>query len=255
MKVTQLDWFLWVAYFLAEVVLLSILVYRSRWKEFPVFTTLIGVDSAVNVVLFISRVYAPVGWYSRIYYAYDFPYFSLQLGVAWEIASIVMRPTGTWIRDARKQFIFWSAVSIFTAAALSWIFTRPAGRPLERFEAWSDLFVDLVFCELLIAMLLIAKRLGLGFRNHVFALVLGWSLAALGSMPIDILRGYYGTHFYLDMFTNIAQFSFFISLLYWSVQFWVDEPARRPISPELSAYIQNLHRRIENNLDTMDAQR
>jgi hypothetical protein len=42
---------------------------------------------------------------------------------------------------------------------------------------------------------------------------------------------------------------------YWAVQFWQEEPARQPISPQLSAYIQDLHRRIKKDLDTLDVQR
>jgi hypothetical protein len=39
------------------------------------------------------------------------------------------------------------------------------------------------------------------------------------------------------------------------VQFWLEEPARQPISPELRLYIETLHQRIKNNLDTLNAQR
>jgi hypothetical protein len=255
MKLSELDLALWGAYFVGEVVLLFTLIHRRRWNGFPVFTAIICGEVLVNVALYMAHTFDSASWYSRIYYGYAPLYFVLQLGMTWEIAQNVMRPTGTWVRDAKKQFILCSATGILTATVLSWFFTRPVGRPLERLGAWADLFVDLVFCELLIAMLLIAKRLGLGFRNHVFSLVLGWSLAALGSMPIDLLRGYYGTHFYFDILSNVGQSAFFIAVLYWTVQFWADEPARRPISPELSAYIENLHRRIENNLDIMDAQR
>jgi hypothetical protein len=46
-------------------------------------------------------------------------------------------------------------------------------------------------------------------------------------------------------------FVYVIVLGYWGVQFWLEEPARQPISPELRAYIQVLHERIEHDLDTL----
>jgi hypothetical protein len=50
-------------------------------------------------------------------------------------------------------------------------------------------------------------------------------------------------------------FAYLAVLGYWMVQFWLEEPARQPISPELRAYIEDLHRHIKNTLDTLDAQR
>jgi len=40
--------------------------------------------------------------------------------------------------------------------------------------------------------------------------------------------------------------------VYWIVQFWLEEPARQPISPELQAYIEALHQRIKNDLDRIE---
>jgi hypothetical protein len=47
---------------------------------------------------------------------------------------------------------------------------------------------------------------------------------------------------------------FMAVVVYWSVQFWLEEPARQPIAPELRAYIQALHEHIKSDLDTLDAQ-
>jgi hypothetical protein len=75
-------------------------------------------------------------------------------------------------------------------------------------------------------MLLTAKQLGLGFRNHVFALVTGWSVWVLAAMLVDLLHGYYGTHLYYDALDNLRKFAYLAALVYWMVQFWQDEPAR-----------------------------
>jgi hypothetical protein len=50
-------------------------------------------------------------------------------------------------------------------------------------------------------------------------------------------------------------FAYLAALGYWMVQFWLEEPVRQPISPQLRAYIQALHQQIKNDLDTVGAQR
>jgi hypothetical protein len=43
MKLSALDWALWVAAFLGETALFSILIYRRRWREFLVFKSTLGI--------------------------------------------------------------------------------------------------------------------------------------------------------------------------------------------------------------------
>jgi hypothetical protein len=50
-------------------------------------------------------------------------------------------------------------------------------------------------------------------------------------------------------------FAYLTTLSYWIVQFWLEEPVRRPISPELRAYIEALHERVKIDLDRTAPQR
>jgi hypothetical protein len=47
-------------------------------------------------------------------------------------------------------------------------------------------------------------------------------------------------------------FVYLAVLGYWIVQFWLEEPARQPIPPEFQAYLQALHQRVKNDLDTLE---
>jgi hypothetical protein len=118
MNLSAIDYVLWVANFLGEAVLFSILIYRCRWKEFPVFTALIGYEAAILAALYLTYLCCSQVWYARLYWTYALFDFFLQLGVIWEIARIVMRPTGTWVRDAKKQFILWGASGRKPASSL-----------------------------------------------------------------------------------------------------------------------------------------
>ncbi|MGD0831200.1 MAG: hypothetical protein ABR907_09675 [Terracidiphilus sp.] len=255
MNLSGLDWVLWVSCFLGEAALFTILVYRRRSREFPVFTVRIGFTAAIALALYSIYECGSSLWYARIYYFEDLLGFALRLGVIWEVARIVMRPTGSWIKDAKKQFILGGAAGILLAAALSWMLSPPVSTLLNRIEARSNLFTDLVVCELFVVMLLTAKRLGLGFRNHVFSLVVGWSGWVMVAMAVDLVQGYYGTHFYFDALDNVRKLAYLAALAYWILQFWLDEPAREEISPELREYILALHERVKNDLDRVSEQR
>jgi hypothetical protein len=255
MNLSALDWVLWVGCFLGEAALFSILIYRRRWREFPVFTTLIGFTAAIALALYSIYAHGSRIWYAWVYYSDELLDFALQIGVIWEVTRIVMRPTGSWLRDARKQFILGGAAGILLAAALAWMLSPPASTFLDRLEVRSGLFMNLAVCELFVVMLLTAKRLGLGFRNHVFSLVIGWSGWVIVALVVDLLLGYYGTHLHFDALQNAGKFAYLAALIYWMVQFWQDEPARQEIPPELRAYILALHQRVNKDIDTLGARR
>jgi hypothetical protein len=255
MNLSALDFVLWVANFLGSATLFTILIYRRRWKEFPAFTVFIGFDSAVNTALFLIFLRSSLVWYARLYWTYALFDFFLQLGVICEIARIVLRPTGTWVRDARKQFILWGAAGILLAAALPFLVTPPAATLLHRWEVRGNLFTSLVICELIAVVTRTSKSLGLGWRNHVMALGNGWTAWAVVAILVDGLHSYFGAERYFRGLEHVRMFVYLAALGYWSVQFWLEEPARQPISPQLRAYILDLHRRINNDLDTLGAQR
>jgi hypothetical protein len=255
MNLSALDYVLWVANFLGEAVLFSILIYRRRWRGFPVFTTLIGLEGAMSVAMYLIYLHGPIVWYARIYWPYALLDEVLQLGVIWEIARHVLRPTGTWVRDARKQFILWGAAGILLAAVLPFLVTPPSTNLLGRIEMRGDLFISLVICELIAVVTRTSKSLGLGWRNHVMALGNGFTVWAVVAILVDGLHSYLGAHRYFRELDHVRISTTLVVVAYWSVQFWLDEPVRQPISPQLRAYILDLHRRIKNDLDTLDAQR
>jgi hypothetical protein len=255
MNLSALDDALWVANILGNAILFSILIYRHRWKGFPVFTTLNGYEAAVAALLYGIYLHGSHVWYERIYWSYALFDFVLQLGVIWEIARIIMRPTGTWVRDARKQFILWGAAGILLAAALPWLVTPPAATLLHRLEVRGNLFTSLVVCELIAVVTRTSKSLGLGWRNHVMALGNGWTAWAVVAILVDGLHSYFGAERYFRELEHARMFAYLAALGYWMVQFWLEEPARQPISPQLRAYILDLHKRIKNDLDTLGVQR
>lgn len=255
MKLSALDLAMLATSLLGEIILFSVLIARRRWRQFPVFTVLMGFEMALDPIGYALLLHGSSDWYARFYWSSDFIEFLLQLGVVCEVAAIVMRPTGSWLRDARKQFILGSTVGLLLAVVLAGIYSPPTASIAARLEAQSNLFTDLVVCELFVVMLLTAKRLGLGLRNHVFALVIGWSGWVIVAMSVDLLHSYLGTRLNYDTLENLRKIAYLAALLYWIIQFWLDEPTRQELPPELRAYILALHQRVNKDIDKLSAQR
>lgn len=251
MKLASLDTVLWLASFVMELVLLVVLVGRGRWRQFPVFATWIAFEASLSVAMYWLYVRDLGVWYSRVYWFGLWPEFALELGVIFEIARIVLRPTGTWVRDARGFFFTAALGGGAVAALLSWWIT-PAHSGYSAWDLRGNLFTSLVVCEIFAAMSMTANRLGLGWRNHVMAL--GQGLTAWSSVMVltTALQSYFGHQYYHD-FSRARIFVYLGAMAWIAVQLWRPEPERQPISEELQKYILALHRRVEYDLQRFDA--
>lgn len=251
MTFSTLDNLLWAAGFVGQLALLCVLVYRKRWKGIPVFTSLMAYEVALTIVLFLIYTHGSRSWYARVYWFSVFFDFCLQLGVAVEIARIVLRPTGTWIQDAKRQFILLSVVGIAIAAVLAWLVSPPTSRQVDLWEIRANLFTSLVICEMFVAMAMTANSLGLAWRSHVMAIGQGLTLWVCFAVVVDVLHAHLGkTHDFLGL-EHLRMLVYLSALGFWIGQLWRDEPARRPISPELQARILALHRRVQYDVNRL----
>ena len=253
MSLSVLSSVLWALHFLATAVLLVVLLWRTLWKQFPIFTLWVGFEIALTITLFVLYAQGAARWYSHVYWAGLWPEFALQLGVVLEIARIVLRPTGTWVRDARGHFMTAGLGGAALAALLSLWISPPHGR-YTTWELRGDLFTSLVICELFVAMSFTANRLGLGWRSHVMALGQGLTAWAGASVITNALESYYGTLHFASM-EYIQSITWIGAVLWIACRLWVPEPERQPISEDLQKYILALHRRVEYDLRRLDAGR
>lgn len=242
---------IWAASFAGHAALLAILLIRCRWREFPVFTGYIAFHALETPLLYaLFSLHLPV-WYGRTYWTGALIDFAFQLGIVFEVARNVMKPTGTWLRDARKQFLLGGAVGLLLAAGLTWWLVPPGTHGFARLEMKGNLFAAFLICELFLLISSTARKLGLGWRNHVLAITQGFGAWIVVSLVTGALHSYFGVWKYSALLVYAHQVAYLGAVLYWSVQMWRDEPARRPISEELRQYIVALHGRME--YDFMDS--
>jgi hypothetical protein len=253
MKFSLMDNLGWAAAFAATSLLLGVMLVRGRWRQFPVLTALLLFDVTRTIALFLLYQSRTFTWYAHIYWWALIPDFALQMAVVFEIARIVLRPTGSWVRDARTQFLLAGAAGMLVAALLAWWVSPPAKTALRALQIRGNLFTSLVICELFVLVSLTANRLGLGWRHHVMAV--GQGLTAWSGITLlnNSLQSYLGQGMLFRVLDDLRGNSFTLAMIWIAIQLWLPEPVRQPIDPELQRYILALHQRVEYDLRRLDA--
>jgi hypothetical protein len=68
-------------------------------------------------------------------------------------------------------------------------------------------------------------------------------------MIADFLESYEGNKAYLPILDRVRVIVILLAIAYMAFQFWLEEPARRDIPPEVLKYVQSLHGRIKKDID------
>jgi hypothetical protein len=249
MTVSMLDNLLWAAGFVGHAALLGVLLLRRRARGFPVFTFLIAYQALVTIMLFAvyrdgsSSLYAICYWISVV------GDFLFQLALIFEIARIVLRPTGTWIRDAKRTFLLWGAVGATIAIVFALLVKPPAPNSMDAWEVRGNLFTSLLTCELFLVLMMTSNKLGLAWRNHVMGLAQGLTAWALVAVTIDAAHSVLGWQREFNVLEHVRMYIYLASLGYWIVTFWFEEPERAPLPADMQQYLLDLHRRVAYDLE------
>ena len=253
MNLTLLDNVLWAASFLGHAALLIVLFGRGGRREFPIFTSSIAFQLFNTVLLFLIYRYSTHHAYSRAYWTGAVIDFGFQVGIIYEIARIVLRPTGTWVKDAKKDFLLWTGLAVVVALIASGTITPPAGSAMSKLEVRGTLFTSLMTCELFLAMIMAANRLGLQWQSRVMGFGQGltaWALTALSGDLAHIIYGWNRNFIILD---HVRMIAYLIVVTYWMVIFWRPELARKPFSSEMERYLIAVHKSVQYDLERLSA--
>lgn len=239
---------MWAAGFIGHAALLLVLAWKRRVWDFPVFTALIAYQAMVTVTLFTVSRYGTQHGYFLAYWLTGSGDYCFQIALIFEIARIVLRPTGSWVSDARRSFLMGGAAGLLFAGFLSFGLGSPGAKGLDLWDERITLFTSLVTCELFAAMIMAANRLGLQRRSHVVALGQGltvWAVVTLGSNVLHVAFGWQRDFVVYD---DIREVAYLGALLFWIISFWLPEKVRAPLSPKMEAYLLDLHQRVHYDL-------
>ena len=252
MSTSLADNVFWAAGFIGHVALVLILLLRKREREYPVFTFFMAFEALTTILLFvISRVMGHRAYFLA-YWITGFGDYAIQVALIFEIARHVLRPTGTWVRDARTPFLAWGATGFLVAAALAMQIGPPQAKGFDLWDVRITVFTSLLTCELFIAMSAAANRLGLQRRSHVVALGQGITVWAFSALLEEFGHSILGWDRKFEIFVYLRMAVYLSVLAFWMVSFWLPEKVRAPLSPEMKAYLVALHRRVQYDLTSVN---
>ncbi len=226
MRFTRLEETFWLLGLVGHVTLLSVLLIRNRWRRFPVFTGLIAYQLAESLFLFlISRHGSPHAYFLSYWYGAVADYV-LQLGLTVELAAVLGRHDGTWIRSAQRGIFRWALFGVLSAVALSLMVAPPSTTGLDLWDLRATLFTSLLTCVLVLGVSMTSNRLRLQRGNHVMALGQGLALWAGVAVLGDMLKVATGWRHDFPIFDEIRMVVYLTDLVFWSLTFW--RPATDP---------------------------
>ncbi|MGB6133226.1 MAG: hypothetical protein WCC14_15425 [Acidobacteriaceae bacterium] len=244
MQVSFFARLLWAAGFAELLVLVFVLMVRRRWQAFPFFTTYIIFQTVEIVALYGIYRWSRPRVYFWAYWAGDVLDLLLQLCVVFELARIVLKPTGTWVRDARVTFMLLAAGGAVIAAVVSFGINPTLPTTLDNWIEKGDLFSAMLNAQLFFAMGLASTRLGLAWRHHVMGIASGWMLWASVGLLVEAAYSYLGPNWHGVILDNIRILAFQAATIYWIINLWLPEPKERTLSPQMQTYLLGLQQNL-----------
>ena len=220
MTLSTLDNLLWVAGFIGHVTLFLVLLVRSRWRQLPIFTLLIGFQALRTPLLFGVLRHGTRHGYFLAYWITGFADYLFQIALILEIARDVLRPSGRWVVEARRAFLLWGAAGVLVAAALALQIGPPESKGLDLWDVRITVFTSLLTCGLFLAMASAANRLGLSRRSHILALGQGLTAWAFVALLEDFGHVALGWNRQFIVFVHLRMLIYLAVLGYWIAAFW-----------------------------------
>ncbi len=242
---------LWAAGFIEHAALLFVLIFCKRWKVFPIFTALIGFNAFRTILLaVILAVYksASSNQYAFAYYCASFIDLGLQIGVILELARVVLKPTGSWVRDARRLFFLYGVAGAVIAAVIAYAINPSSPSSRDFWIEKGNLFSAMLTLELFAAMLFASARLGLVGSSHVMRLGQGWAIWAIVDLIAEGIYSHFGSSWHDGLPDTIRILVYQGVTIYWIVTLWYTEPERRTLSLEMQAYLDGLQEQLQSEL-------
>ncbi len=251
MNVSHTAQVLWAAGFIEHAALLLVLLVRGRWKTFPVFTALIGFNTFRTILLVaVLAIYKSSSshQYTVAYWGASYLDLALQLGVIFELARVVLKPTGTWVRDAAKTFILFGIGGAAVAAVIVYAIMPNSDTGLAFWIEKGNLFSAMLTLELFASMLFASTRLGLLGSSHVMRLGQGWAIWAIVDLIAEGVYSHFGQTWHENLSDTVRIVVYQAVTVYWIVTLWRSEPKQGTLSPEMQSYLDGLHLQLQSEL-------
>lgn len=258
MLLSGLDLFLWAAGFGVHLLLLFVLLFRDRFRRFPLFSSLILLNLIRSVTLYFVRNYGTKSVYFYTFWSLGAVDTCVQLSVVYEMYSKTFRPLGVWAPDVRGRFMSIVATAIAIASALTWLAAPRASQWMQVAVIRGNFFSSLCLCELFVAMIALSVQSGLPWKTHVARISQGLGVYSAVDVVIEVGHSYFGVgnngHDYATL-SHFRMGAYLLCVCYWIVTLWKDAPAAKPVPEPLLRHLLRLQNIVEADLEEVRARK
>jgi hypothetical protein len=250
MHLSAFDRSLWATGFIGEAVLLAVLFVRRRAQSFPIFTTLIAFAVARTFTLLLIFSYASPGAYYYSYWSFGAVDMLLQVGVVYEIASLVFAPLGRWAPDVRSSFIRLIGGSVLVALVLMALASPVKRTRMEAVVESGTFFLSVLMTELFVGLVALSAISGLPWKTHVARIAQGLGAFSMVGVLFDTSLTWFGWKRQADSIHALGEVRtvFYIAaVMYWIVTLWRKAESRQ-LTGSMRLQIFNLQRQVEYDL-------
>jgi hypothetical protein len=215
-------YYLWIAPYALQGVLLVVMVRRRIYRQFPVFFAYTAFEVCQFVVLFAMDRSAAV---SAEAYAYAFGWAlavstALRFGILREILAHLFRDYAAFGKFGRPIFRSATVVLLFAALALAVYTGGNNANGVMLAVHVADRTASILQCGLLMCLFLFSTYLGLSWRNHVFGIALGLGIFASVELIVSSMRAQFTLPYSADLLTMGTYHG---CVLLWIFYLWAPE--------------------------------
>jgi hypothetical protein len=233
------DYAIWGSCFLAEAVLILVLIRNRVFRTFPAFFLFVCWSFLSDVGLFFLQS-ASTATYFKLYEIQLVIDASMIFAVLVELAWAVLRPIrssmpkNAWIGIA--VLVAFIGLILWPLAGLTLPTSKlaPAGLVFFRLQQTFAILRVVVF----IAMAALSQLLSIGWRNRELQVATGLGLYSMVSLTVGILHTYQvsGTQQY-HLLDQAVTASYLVALGYWVFSFATKEAERRAFTPQMQTFL------------------
>lgn len=218
-RLETLDYALWVAGFVGHVLLLSTLLAWGGARTFRVFTTRVLYQIVETIALYVIHRNGSSGQYARAYWLLAGGDYVFQIGIIVELATVLTRSTGGWLKRRFWPFFVLAGTGIIGAGVAAQAISPPNQTGLNLWSIRADIFMSIVTCGVFLVMALGLNRLRFEWSREAMAIGQGltvWALVVLVGQVVQLAMGWPSD---MVVFDYIREFIYLGALVFWTATF------------------------------------
>ena len=252
MHLTGLDLLFWAAGFGAHLILLSVLLVRHRYRQFPIFTAFIFMNVLRTIALYFTESLGTKATYFYTFWSFGLLDTLLQISVVYEMYALTFRPLGTWARDTRAQLKWLTMLAVLVAAGLTWLAAPHARLWMQVAVIKGTFFSSVLMTELFVGMMALSVKAGLPSKTHVARISQGLGLYSAVDVVVEAAHSYFGVGHGVHIYTTLSQVrmtAYLVCVGYWIVMLWQEAPAAREMPERVLGQLIELKSAVDSDLE------